>query len=110
MTEWRKRMQIHPKDAGGMLPDPTQSSHAAPVADGDAVGVISATPASVERTDPTPIADAGRALEPRDSWPGSAALDARRASQIRRRVLSGAYHSLEVVDAVARRLLDSGDL
>jgi len=102
-------MQIHPKDAGGMLPDPTQSSHAAPIADGDAVGVISATPASVDRTDPVSIADAGRALVAADSWPGSAALDARRA-QIRRRVLSGAYHSLEVVDAVARRLLDSGDL
>ena len=103
-------MQIHPKDAGGMLPDRTQSSHAAPIADGDAVGVISATPASVDRTGPVSIADAGRALEARASWPDTTALDARRASQIRRRVLSGAYHSLEVVDAVARRLLDSGDL
>jgi hypothetical protein len=37
-------------------------------------------------------------------------VDPARAAQIRERVLSGAYDTLEVVDAVARRLLQSGDL
>jgi hypothetical protein len=107
MTEWRNPMQIHPKDASDVRPDRTKPSHSAPIADSHAVGVISATPAGVDRADAVPID--GHALE-RESWPGTAGLDARRASQIRRRALNGAYHSLEVVDAVARRLLDAGDL
>jgi hypothetical protein len=37
-------------------------------------------------------------------------IDRRRAVQIRNRILRGAYDSLEVVDAVARRLLVSEDL
>ena len=37
-------------------------------------------------------------------------LDPARAARIRGRILNGAYDTLEVVDAVARRLLDSGDL
>jgi hypothetical protein len=37
-------------------------------------------------------------------------LDPRRAVRIRERIMGGAYDSLEVVDAMARRLLDHGDL
>ena len=55
------------------------------------------------------ISDAGRALAAREG-DGRRGLDPARAAQIRGRVLSGAYDTLEVVDAVARRLLDSGDL
>jgi hypothetical protein len=49
-------------------------------------------------------------LAARDGRADSASLDPSRASHIRDRVLNGAYDTLEVVDAVARRLLDSGDL
>ena len=38
------------------------------------------------------------------------AMDVARASLIRGRILSGAYNTLELVDALARRLLESGDL
>jgi hypothetical protein len=38
------------------------------------------------------------------------AMDATRSSLIRGRILSGAYNTLELVDALARRLLESGDL
>jgi hypothetical protein len=38
------------------------------------------------------------------------AMDVTRAAMIRGRILSGAYNTLELVDAVARRLLESGDL
>jgi hypothetical protein len=107
MSEWRKRMQIYPKDADAVRRDATQSSRAA---DGDAVGVISATPTSVDRSDRAVTTDAGRASTARRGAPGRAPLDPVRASQIRHLVLSGAYDTLEVVDAVARRLLDSGDL
>ena len=38
------------------------------------------------------------------------AMDSARIARVRGRVLSGAYDTLEIVDAIARRLLDSGDL
>jgi hypothetical protein len=37
-------------------------------------------------------------------------LDPVRAARIRERVLNGAYDSLNVVDIMARRLLDTGEL
>lgn len=47
----------------------------------------------------------------RDATPSAGLpLDPRRAVRIRERVMGGAYDSLEVVDAMARRLLDHGDL
>ena len=55
------------------------------------------------------ISDAGRALAARDG-DSAGGLDPARAARIRGRILSGAYDTLEVVDAVSRRLLDSGDL
>jgi hypothetical protein len=61
------------------------------------------------RSDKVEISDAGRALAARDRDAASG-LDPARAAKIRGRILSGAYDTLEVVDAVARRLLDSGDL
>ncbi len=103
-------MQIFPKNAGPVRPDSAQSSQPAGVADGDGVRAVVATPPSVDRSDKVSISDAGRALAARDGGPDAAALDPSRASQIRDRVLNGAYDTLEVVDAVARRLLRSGDL
>jgi hypothetical protein len=100
-------MQIYPKGSGPIRPDTTQASQSAG-ADNDAVRAVVATPPSVDRSDTVSISDAGRALAARDG--GSDSVDPARASQIRDRVLSGAYDTLEVVDAVARRLLDSGDL
>jgi hypothetical protein len=53
--------------------------------------------------------DIARALAPCEG-DDMTALDPVRVAQIRERVLSGAYDSLNVVDAMARRLLDSGEL
>jgi hypothetical protein len=47
-----------------------------------------------------------RLIPPADVRP----LDSARTARIRSRIMGGAYDSLEVVDAVARRLLDHGDL
>jgi hypothetical protein len=41
---------------------------------------------------------------------GASPLSEERVSQIRTRLLEGAYNQLDVVDEVARRILDSGDL
>jgi hypothetical protein len=103
-------MQIYPKGTGSIRPETAQSSQPAGVADSDAARAVSPTPSSLDRTDKVSISDAGRALAARDGGPDGAVLDPNRASQIRDRVLNGAYDTLEVVDAVARRLLDSGDL
>jgi hypothetical protein len=104
-------MHIYPKHTGPVRPESTRSSLLADVMDGDAVRSVSPTSSSSDRSDKVSISDAGRALAARDG--GAAAstpLDPARSGQIRDRVLNGAYDTLEVVDAVARRLLVSGDL
>jgi negative regulator of flagellin synthesis FlgM len=102
-------MKIYSNGTGPIGPETTRTSSVGDTAANDAVRSVRPTPSSVDRTDKVQISDAGRALAARDgSEAGS--LDPARAERIRERVLSGAYDTLEVVDAVARRLLDSGDI
>lgn len=64
------------------------------------------------RQDSVSISDAGRAL----SGDGASAAQAKspltpeRIDALRKKVLEGAYNSTHVVDAVAKRLLSSGDV
>ena len=102
-------MHIYSKNTGPVSPD-ARTSPVADTAASDAIRAVTATPSSVDRSDKVSISDAGRALAAREGDTDSLALDPARAERIRERVLSGAYDTLEVVDAVARRLLDSGDL
>ena len=102
-------MHIYSKNTGPISPDHSRTSPVADTAASDAVRAVTLTPSSVDRSDKVSISDAGRALAAREDG-DSMALDPARAERIRERVLSGAYDTLEVVDAVARRLLDSGDL
>ena len=69
---------------------------------GGAPATPAAAPARVDRVE---ISDAGRALAAKGGE-----LSADRVSELRQRVLSGAYNSLDVVDQVARRVLDAGDV
>jgi negative regulator of flagellin synthesis FlgM len=103
-------MKIYPNQPGSIGPDKTRTSSVADSAASEAIRAVRPTPSSVERSDRVSISDAGRALAARDGGPEAATLDPARAARIRDRVLSGAYDTLEVVDAVARRLLDSGDI
>jgi len=106
-------MHIYPKYTGPIRPDTTggtaDASESSPVRPLSPAGTNGTTP---DRSDKVEISDAGRALSARDSGSADASsgLDPARAAKIRGRILSGAYDTLEVVDAVARRLLDSGDL
>jgi hypothetical protein len=61
------------------------------------------------RVDQVQISDAGRALlsEPATQ---SSTLDPDRAQDIRAKVLSGAYLTLDAADQVARAILRSGDV
>ena len=100
-------MHIYPKGSGPIRPESTPASQPGGP-DGDANRAVTPAPSSIDRSDKVSISDAGRALAARDG--GSDGVDSARSSQIRDRVLNGAYDTLEVVDAVARRLLNSGDL
>ncbi len=103
-------MYIYPKSSGSIRPEST--SQPADVSETGSVKPVAPSPTGSDRSDKVEISDAGRALAARDGseTQASSGLDPARADQIRGRVLSGAYDTLEVVDTVARRLLDSGDL
>lgn len=58
------------------------------------------------KSDAVQISDAGRRLHTEQSN----ALDAERVAELRTKVLTGAYNTLDVVDQVARRILTRGDL
>jgi hypothetical protein len=102
-------MYIYPKNPG-IRPDTAGQTH--DVAATERNTNVKPTPvvqSAVDRSDKVQISDAGRALAARDG-DAAAELTPARAASIRGRVLSGAYDTLEVVDSVARRLLESGDL
>lgn len=68
--------------------------------------------ALVRRADEVEISDAARALSAGEdpSETQASALDPRRASEIRSKILSGAYNSAQMADQVARAILGSGEL
>ncbi len=103
-------MHIYPKNIGPLRPEADRTAPLADVSSANSIRPIGSAPTSADRKDKVQISDAGRALAARGDTPPSSGLDPARAARIRDRVLSGAYDTLEVVDAVARRLLDSGDL
>ncbi|HXT19052.1 MAG TPA: hypothetical protein VN706_25720 [Gemmatimonadaceae bacterium] len=105
-------MHIYPKNTGPIRPETTRPSAPSDTQDAGQVSPIAPAPSGTDRSDKVQISDAGRALAARDTSDSSStsSLDPARAGRIRSRVLSGAYDTLEVVDTVARRLLDSGDL
>jgi len=105
-------MYISSKNAGPIRPDATtQTGTVSPTEPVEPAGVGSpSTGTGADRSDKVEISDAGRALAARDGVDGSSTVDSTRASEIRGRILSGAYNTLDVVDSVARRILDSGDL
>lgn len=102
-------MYIYPKSTGPIRPDAASPSTADTTERSSDIRPVAPAPSAVDRSDKVQISDAGRALAARDG-DESQGLDPARADRIRGRILNGAYDTLEVVDAVARRLLDSGDL
>ena len=62
------------------------------------------------RNDQVQISDAGRALAGGLQGSEASGLSAERTAELRRKVLEGAYNSMSVVDQVAQRILDRGDV
>jgi len=66
--------------------------------------------AGATKSDSVQISDAGRSLAGRASADNDTAFDPERVAELRTKVLTGAYNTLDVVDQVARRILSRGDL
>ena len=105
-------MHISSKTTGALTPDTTRASQSVGAVDGPPGQTAPATSSTTHRSDSVQISDAGRALAARgkNDASGTSSLDPTRANQIRSRIMSGAYDTLDVVDTVARRLISSGDL
>lgn len=66
---------------------------------------------SVQRSDKVEIsAEARQLARGSEVAQASGSLTPDRVAQIREKILSGAYNSLDVVDQVARKMLASGDI
>ena len=82
----------------------------------EAVGGPAATQSSTSAgrsSDQVQISEAGRALAARASTSTDgtrAELSPERVAVIRQKILEGAYNSVGVVDEVARRMLERGDI
>lgn len=62
------------------------------------------------KSDSVQISSAGRSLSGRIEAESNNTFDAERVAELRSKVLTGAYNTLDVVDQVARRMLSRGDL
>jgi anti-sigma28 factor (negative regulator of flagellin synthesis) len=52
----------------------------------------------------------GASARGRSNWSTGRAVSHRRVDEIKRRITSGAYDTPQVIDALARRLIDSSEL
>ena len=100
-------MQINSKMTGTSGPETARSADAA---DRTTVGSIGPTASSADRTEKAQVLDSALALSASEGDSMDRSLEPARAAEVRSRILGGAYNTVEVVDAVARRLLMSGDL
>ena len=92
---------------------PSRSAPVAPAKQAPGGATPSASPAAAPaapRSDSVQISDAARALAGSEGGARASSLSADRVSELRQKVLEGAYNSVQVVDQVAKRVLSSGDL
>lgn len=96
----------------GNIFDPLRPDRATPNSNGSvARPTEQGGPASGSaKSDSVQISDAGRSLAGRLEKDDQASFDPERVAELRNKVLSGAYNTLDVVDQVARRILSRGDL
>jgi anti-sigma28 factor (negative regulator of flagellin synthesis) len=62
------------------------------------------------RSDSVQFSDAARTMASQMTAQTDAAMDPARIAELRTKVLNGAYNSLDMVEQVARRIAESGDL
>ncbi len=82
-----------------------------PVAPTNAQGQAAPTPvAPVSKSDSVQLSESGKSMARKLDVEYRDTLDPERTAELRRKVLEGAYNTLDVVDQVARRILQRGDL
>jgi flagellar biosynthesis anti-sigma factor FlgM len=62
------------------------------------------------KSDSVQISDAARTMARRAEQDTKSTFDPERVAELRTKVLTGAYNTLDVVDQVARRIISRGDL
>lgn len=103
-------MKIHDTRTPAIQPGTTPATSLPAV--GPAVGAgdqAGPTEARRPRRDSVELSPAAQAMTTATD-PASSSLGPERLAEIRQRIQSGAYDSLAVVDEVARRILDRGDI
>ncbi len=82
-----------------------------PVAPTNTQGQAAPTPvAPVSKADSVQLSESGKSMARKLDGEYRDTLDPERTAALRRKVLEGAYNTLDVVDQVARRILQRGDL
>ncbi len=92
--------------------DPIRSDRpVSPVSPRSIPGQVATTPAApVSKTVSVPLCDTGMTMSCQHQTASCDTLAPERTAELRRKVLERAYCNLDVVDHVARRLLQRGDL
>lgn len=103
-------LHVHSTDDEPVCTDTDQSACFIEVSSETPLQPIRMSAPDALRQDTVDMLDARRSQLLRADTTERAALDPARAARIRRRLLSGAYDSLNVMYVTACRLLDSGDL
>jgi len=82
-----------------------------PVAPTNPQGQAATTPvAPVAKTDSVQLSESGKSMSRKLDAEYRETLDPERTKELRQKVLEGAYNTLDVVDQVARRIMQRGDL
>ena len=105
-------MKIHDTRTPAIQPGTTPAAPIPAVSPTPTVGGDQAGPAEARRTrrDSVELSPAAQAMTTGATDQATASLSPERLAEIRHRIQSGAYDSLAVVDEVARRILDRGDI
>jgi anti-sigma28 factor (negative regulator of flagellin synthesis) len=90
----------------GYIDSLRQTSNSTPAVQRPAQEIAQVPATKPVKSDSVQFSDEARRL----SAEQNAVVDPERVSELRQKVLSGAYNSLDMVDQVARRILTRGDL
>lgn len=97
----------------GSIFDPLRPDRATPGQTPAEPRPVDSAPAPVAgavKSDSVQFSSAGLSMAGRLPRDGQEALDPARVAELRTKVLTGAYNTLDIVDQVARRILVRGDL
>lgn len=96
-------MKIYGSNAEPVRPEPPRETPRS-------VGEPERASSTPQRDDQVQISDAGRALAAQAAAEPGEDLTPEQIAAIRKRILAGAYDSLDVIDDVARKMLAAGDI